>query len=171
MRFPDTPFMKRTFDLINPARQPPILNPPPKMIPYIFEQPNSFLYFNGSRTANVSPLPPNPFNISPMYVPETLLRAGQPADSINAVMAAPRQLFVDNDLATAMQKLYVQYDQYSMRSWMEKNGFSSSGINYCETLDKSTGWYDRALTENVLESVAFDWPAKGGDEISWWCFE
>jgi hypothetical protein len=141
------------------------------MIPYIFQmtEPYTFLYYNGNRTANVPTLPANPFHISSQYVPSNLLAPGEPASSINEVLAAPRQLFVDNKIEPAMEKLYAQYDQYSMRSWMEYNNFSSSGINYCETLDKSTGWYDRALTETVLESLAFDWP--GGDDIDWKCFE
>jgi hypothetical protein len=107
--------------------------------------------------ANVPTLPANPFNISSEYFPSNLLAQGEPLNSINTVLAAPRQLFVDNKIEPAMQKLYAQYDKYSMRSWMEYNNFSSSGINYCETLDKSTGWYDCALTETVLKSLAEGW--------------
>lgn len=168
MRFPDSPFMKRTFDLVN--RQPPILTSPPEMIPYIFEAPNTYLYFNGVQTANVSTLPPNPFDISPSYVPASVLAAGQPAAIIDAALDEPRQLFVTNKIQDAMTQLYETYDQYSMRSWLESRGLSSSAINYCETLDKSTGWYDRALTETVLESLAFNWPGPG-PAIQWKCFE
>jgi hypothetical protein len=45
-------------------------------------------------------------------------------------------------------------------------------INWCETFDKSTGWYDRALTEQVSEALAF---AKAGSQtigdVEWKCFE
>ena len=31
---------------------------------------------------------------------------------------------------------------------MFQNDMESKAINWCETLDKSTGWYDQALTES-----------------------
>jgi hypothetical protein len=175
MRFPDSPFMKRTFDLVNPSRQPPILTPPPTMIPYSFWAPNTYLYFNGVQTSNVpsqTQLPANPFDISTLYVPKEVLEQGQPKTTIDTALSAPRSLFVTQNvnIQEAMAQLYKGYDQYSMRTWLENQGLSSSAINYCETLDKSTGWYDRALTETVLESLAFEWPG-GGPSIKWYCFE
>lgn len=47
---------------------------------------------------------------------------------------------------------------------------SPQDITWCETLDKSTGWYDRALTETVIENLAFQWP--GSSPVNtWFCFD
>lgn len=55
---------------------------------------------------------------------------------------------------------------------MVEKRIPSSVIKWCETMDRSTGFYDRGLTETVLESVAFDWPEKEkSKEIEWKCIE
>ena len=72
----------------------------------------------------------------------------------------------------------MEYDQYSMKSymagnrsdtrpWLDKEGlmpYPMNVVNWCETFDKSSGWYDRALTETVLETLAFSWD---GEPIDW----
>ena len=42
-------------------------------------------------------------------------------------------------------------------------------INWLETFNKSTGWYDRGFTEMVLEAIAFG--QTGGAVINWMCIE
>ncbi|EUC58754.1 L-amino acid oxidase, partial [Rhizoctonia solani AG-3 Rhs1AP] len=45
-------------------------------------------------------------------------------------------------------------------------------VNWCETFDKSTGWYDRALSETVLESIAFGWqPGPDPPPVDWFCID
>lgn len=51
--------------------------------------------------------------------------------------------------------------------------FLPTFVNWMETFDNSTGAYDRALTEVVLEAVAFGWkpPAETHEGTKWWCIE
>ena len=53
------------------------------------------------------------------------------------------------DVASAMSQLFLSTDKFSMRSYMFSLGMDPRDISWCETLDKSTGWYDRALTEST----------------------
>ncbi|KAG8941291.1 hypothetical protein FRC03_004675 [Tulasnella sp. 419] len=39
-------------------------------------------------------------------------------------------------------------------------------IDWLETMDKSTGWYDRSFAETVLEQMCF---AKNNKDAKWWC--
>lgn len=45
---------------------------------------------------------------------------------------------------------------------------STRVVNWLETFDKSTGWYDRAFTERVLEFIAY---GQTGDAVDWKCIE
>jgi len=61
---------------------------------------------------------------------------------------------------------------------MYLNGMTSKNIDWCETLDKSTGLYDQALTEVVIGGLAFNWPKtllpgpeeKTDPNLGWYCF-
>lgn len=79
-------------------------------------------------------------------------------------------------------KLMMQYDQYSTRAYMSSRHNDAKAeldklglmpyplpvINWLETFDTSTAAYDRALSEAVLESLAFSFPRP---EVEWWCIE
>jgi hypothetical protein len=81
----------------------------------------------------------------------------------------------------------MKYDAYSTRAYMAiaykpskeliKLGMPDGPlptdiINWCETFDKSTGWYDRSLSETVLEAIAFGWsPDPKAAPTQWWCIE
>ncbi|KZS88538.1 FAD/NAD(P)-binding domain-containing protein [Sistotremastrum niveocremeum HHB9708] len=169
MRFPDTPYMKRTFDLVRNRGLQNI-----KLIDFAFSSDNTFACYNGVNIITSGPnfSAPDPFNIKD-YVPANF-RSPKDVNTFLSKIAIdePRQLFLKNNIQTALELLYKNYDSYSMRSWlMAKFQLSSSTINWLETLDKSTGWYDRGLIENVLESLAFDWPgATPGKPVAWHCF-
>jgi len=76
-----------------------------------------------------------------------------------------------------MQQMYQKYDKYSMRSYLfqlQNPSVSTADAHYMETLDKSTGWYDRALTETAIETLAFAWPPSSlpdGFDGKWRCFD
>ena len=42
-------------------------------------------------------------------------------------------------------------------------------VNWLETFDKSTGWYDRGLTETVSETIAFG--QAGDGVVNWTCIK
>ncbi|KAG2125132.1 hypothetical protein DEU56DRAFT_962934 [Suillus clintonianus] len=45
-------------------------------------------------------------------------------------------------------------------------------VNWCETFDKSTGWYDHVLSETVLEAIAFGWhTGPDGPPTQWFCID
>ncbi|KAH7912672.1 hypothetical protein BJ138DRAFT_750069 [Hygrophoropsis aurantiaca] len=84
---------------------------------------------------------------------------------------------------TGWDKL-MEFDQYSTRAYMalkyipsDKLGIPKKNlpvdvINWCETFDKSTGWYDRSLAETVLEAVAFGWqPGPDPPPTTWHCID
>ena len=202
MRFPDSPFMKRTFDLARNRG----LNV--KLIPYIMQMveptPNTLLYYNFSRVHNQAPsVVPDPFNVS-SYVADPDLRTPEGVSKrVSEVIQPFRDYFrhvegQTTDIAASMNLLFQETNQFSMRSYMFQNQMTGKAINWCETLDKSTGWYDRALTEStslghltrlllitiavttaVIESLAFNWPStplpgpeeKKNPNDGWFCFE
>ncbi|KIM24008.1 hypothetical protein M408DRAFT_17753 [Serendipita vermifera MAFF 305830] len=79
----------------------------------------------------------------------------------------------------------MKFDGYSTRSYMttrykpspelrEKYNLPNAHlptdvVNWMETFDKSTGWYDRALSETVLEAIAFGWPDPSS--VKWYCLK
>ena len=137
MRFPDTPFMKRTLDLIE-KRSLGV-----KKIPYIFTSQNErrfYPYETGS------------------YVPQVYTDIG--AETILSNVLGPfRAPFAQNPLQIeqALHDLFA-FDHLTTRTLMLQS-YPSSVVEWCETKEDSTGAYDRALTETVLDSVAFNWPS------------
>ena len=152
MRFPDTPFMKRTFDL---ARN---RNLTLTLIPYILQMiapsANTWLLYNNARASNQVPsVTDDPFGVSSYITDSTLRTPAGVSAKVEEVLQPFRDLFRTSpagtpDMASAMDVLFEQTNNYSTRSYMFQNGTSADDINWCETLDKSTGWYDRAFTES-----------------------
>ena len=152
MQFPDTPFMKRVFDLVRNRG----LNV--KLIPFIRQMvdlPHTFLYYNSNRVNNRAPsVSPDPFSVS-KYINNPNIRTPEGVSSTLSEVIQPfRDYFrpVDGktpDIGTAMDQLLKETNNFSMRSYMLQKGITSKDINWCETLDQSTGWYDRALTEST----------------------
>lgn len=152
MRFPDTPFMKRTFDLARNRG----LNL--KLIPYIVQMvnpPNTWLFYNNARVNNQdSSITGDPFDIQG-YVTDQSLTTPQGAHKRVAEILQPfrdlfrpRQKMPPPDIADAIRTLFEETDKFSVRSYMFVNGMSDQDVHWCETLDKSgTGWYDRSLTQ------------------------
>lgn len=191
MRFPDTKFMARTFDLAHNKLQPGAV----KLIPYKFvdkpnpvQPPNTFTYYNGLRLPR--DVPPinigDPYNINdpdghnPGYLPPPWEGFANP-DVINDYLHSPKYGLLSylksafyrhpKDLELAMKLTIEQYDQWSMRTYLsEANNLPPQVINLFETFDKSTGWYDRALMETICEDLAFNWLGKA-EELHWYCFE
>jgi hypothetical protein len=83
----------------------------------------------------------------------------------------------------------MKYDSYSARSYMthvyepsesflqSHPGFPEAHlptvvVNWMESLDKTTGWYDRALTTTILEEMAFGFTTReNADPVKFWCLE
>jgi len=154
MRFPDTPFMKRVFDLAENR------NLPVKLIPYIMQMveptPNTFLFYNNSRVNNQdSSITGDPFNVSSYVTDQDLTTPQGVAQKVASEIQGFRDMFRSNpgrpppNIATEMAVLFEMTNQYSMRSHMLSLSMDPRDINWCETLNKSTGSYDRALTQGA----------------------
>ena len=146
----------------------------------------TFLYFNDERyqVPAVNPNPPN-FNARAMGVESEYISVG--VDKIVGDVVTPFARMIMQDLELDTDRgwdIMKKNDAYSLRAYMSFKYIPSVNlelppmhlttnvINWCETFDKSTGWYDRALTEQVLEALAF---ARVGaqtfGEVEWKCFE
>ncbi len=76
-------------------------------------------------------------------------------------------------------------DKYSTRAYMclayepspelglPKGPLSTDVVNWLEAFDKSTGWYDRAFAETILEAIAFGWNPVDDPMVRtpWFCIE
>jgi len=146
MRFPDTPFMARTFDLARNRKLSVTL------IPYTIQADNTFLCYNGTSVySQDSNLTADPFNVS-SCVSQGLTQPKEVAAQVAKMIDPFRNYFMPGNspnIETAMAQLFTDTNRFSMRSFMLERGMRSNDINWCETLDKSTGWYDRALTEST----------------------
>ncbi|KAG1808022.1 uncharacterized protein BJ212DRAFT_1303210 [Suillus subaureus] len=81
-------------------------------------------------------------------------------------------------------KYMMNFDHYSTCAYMQLKYIPSPSlglpnkslltdvVNWCETFDKSTGWYDHAFSETILEAVAFGWhPGPNPPPMQWFCIE
>lgn len=154
MRFPDTAFMKRTFDL---ARNRGLKDV--KLIPYIMEMvdpPNTWLFYNNARVNNHdSSVAGDPFGVKGYVADKTLTTPQAVSKKVTEVLQPFRDLFrppspgqSPPDIAASMKTLFEETDKFSMRTYMlVMKGMDPKDVNWCETLDKPTGWYDRSLTQ------------------------
>ncbi|KAL5496076.1 hypothetical protein ACEPAH_3169 [Sanghuangporus vaninii] len=178
MRFPKTPLMNPVFKLFNRLG----IWEKDKLIPYIFESPNSMLYYNSVLVQHDKHRGnPEDFGISDITGhtwPELVKNVVDPfaeklAEDVNAG-------------GKAGWELLMKYDKYSTRAYMAGNRsdalpeldklglmpYSLEAVSCCETFDKSTAWYDRGLSETVIETLAFAWPESDLDrEIKWFCVD
>ena len=152
-----------------------------QLIPYYFKsdkQPG-FQYFNGIR-ARIGE--GNSFDAPALGINSTLIGIGVTNIVNDAIGPFARVLFDDlqNHTNTGWATM-MRNDAYSTRAYLSFKYIPSASfglepehlvtrvINWLETFDKSTGWYDRALTETVLEAIAFG--EAGDGQVDWKCIE
>ncbi|KIJ33672.1 hypothetical protein M422DRAFT_182968 [Sphaerobolus stellatus SS14] len=174
--------MKRLGELIN------YLGLQDKLIPYYLSvAPGtgpSYKCYNGVQTANVIPLPD--FKAKEVGVSQEYLAAG----SENIMFDVYHKFLVklQQDIETEGEdgwKYLQTFDTYSLRAYLAiayepslhlnlpvKKGLPTDVINWLETFGNSTSSFDRALSEAVLDSMAFN---EFGDElgvkVNWTCFD
>jgi hypothetical protein len=165
MRFPDTPFMKRTFDLAE-NRGLKV-----KLIPHIIQMvkpPNTRLFFNNVRINNQdSSVTGDPFNIASYIDDPDLLTPQGVSKKVGEAIQPFRDMFRASpgqraDIAITIDRLFKDTDKLSMRSYMFEGGMNAKGIHWCETIDGATGLYDRSLAESewldtVCRFLAITW--------------
>lgn len=191
MRFPETNIMTRVFHLFRSV----YLNSDgikleDKMIQYKFadspkqrEPPkgNTFRLFNGIRfRAKDLPKDGDPFlfgrarggDVHQDYIDigasKLFSDAVKPfADAILSDMANHPQH--DSKCEAGFRNL-MRFDQYSTRGYLSDcKKIEPTAISWMETMTFSTGWFDRALSETVFETLCFG--SNGPLDINWYCLE
>lgn len=168
MRYPNTTFMKRTFDLVSR------LNMTNKFITYLRKNDNAFLCYNGvsmtKEEAAAKPRSEDMFRVSKANggnIPPEFLDKG--TDQVWEALGPLRQLFVEYPFDEAQKRL-MEYDGYSVRSYLTLvKHFPTDVVNWFETVEARTGLFDQALTETILASLVFNDP--NVKDIDWYCFE
>ncbi|KAJ3510580.1 hypothetical protein NLJ89_g4592 [Agrocybe chaxingu] len=155
-----------------------------KLLPYYFKSNGSpgFQYFNGVRARIGDGAD---FDAPSLGIADQFIKNGVTAivDDVVGKFAAG----IYEDLKTGGEEGWqdmMAHDAYSTRAYMAfkyipspsldlpEAHFSTRVINWCETFDKSTGWYDRALTETVLEAIAFgEQPEEVRNKVNWRCID
>lgn len=152
MRFRNTTFMKRTFDLLENR------NLGLKLIPYIREMvdpPNTWLYFNGVRVNNRDKtVTGDPFDVKDYVKDQDLTTQQGVLNKIAEVIQPFRDLFRPTrdepppDITTTMNTLFEETNEFSTRTYMLTiKNMDPKDVNWCQTLDNSTGTYDLAFTQ------------------------
>ncbi|KAI0343917.1 amine oxidase [Trametopsis cervina] len=181
MRFPKTPFMRRTFNLI--ASLNAAVKGSVRLIPFHNSSAGSegYQFFNNVHYPRILPEGATnvkyPYNIA-TYVPEDYAWVRNPLSMrvrMNTIMKELRRGLLpgSSDLDEFVRGLIREYDPYTMRTYLQyRLRYPTSVINVLETLNGSTGTYDRGLVETILEDIAFDWQREAtGQPIEWFCID
>lgn len=152
------------------------------LLKYIPKTDQGRRYYNGvnARFCNKE----ETFRAKELNVPNPYILAGVDALTTDYIERLTRPLLQDmeNDTVDGWKDFKNLYDRHSTRSYLQfvhvpcqelqvqfgvpATGLPTAVINWMETFDTSTGAYDRALTETVLEAIAF---GVVGDNPEWRC--
>ncbi|KAI6143742.1 hypothetical protein BKA82DRAFT_2424013 [Pisolithus tinctorius] len=143
-----------------------------KLIPYHFEAREGynlkpgFYYFNGVRE-RISDKPGS-FHADQLGVAPSYIKAGTDAIHTDVIEPFARLLIADIEQGKKEGwRVMMANDSYSLRAYMSFKYIPSVNldlppqhlhhkvVNWCELLQSSTKWYDRALSEEIFESLAF----------------
>ena len=125
---------------------------------------NTFSFFNNSRINNGdSSVTDDPFNVSG-YIDDPNLATSQGVSrKVLEALQPFRDLFRAKlgrqlpDIEKGMRRVFELTNLFSMRSYMSQVlRMSARDINWCETLDRATGWYDTALAESTWLNIYVD---------------
>jgi hypothetical protein len=159
-----------------------LLNVP--LLPYVYKNDQGLMYFN--RLHSTIKDKKFDFNAEALGIPESFRTAG--VDAIcNDYLKEPVKILMDNTGADGWETFKAEYDKYSTRSYLQfkykpseelrkdypnlpDDYLPTSVIDWLETFDKSSGWYDRAFSETVLEAIAFG-TAPEMEPPEWYCIE
>jgi hypothetical protein len=161
--------MKRVFHLVrgDPKRgiEPKV---DVKLIKYNIEDKSTFLYYNSYRYKRSDSFDRDPFHTNGLISTSADLSPTAVGKVIDDILEDFRLPFSGQEkpMDELVADLFEKADKYTMRSFLLSTGIPGPAITYYETLQDSTGSYDRALTETILESLAFDWPTKKKEDLA-----
>jgi len=156
--------MKRLFDLFNcEALNPGLAS---DLVPYIFNDPNTFRLYNGTRYKQdkvpVAPVDAFKYSIrAGGNVEQDFINGGYQKVYDEAMSGFIKDIL--NDPEAGIRKL-MRFDQYSVRGYMaDCLKLPGPIIDWCETMNRSTGGYDLSLTQTVLNMLPFS-----GGGVDWY---
>lgn len=191
MRFPKIASMRRIFHLFDyePLNTNGIALKK-KLNPFLYVgggNNNSIYSYNGVTLRQNAVPPGDPFKAKDVILdtqPDPYIAAGTTAimDDVIGRFAIPLLKDLETGKTDGWDKL-MKYDKFSARAYMCREYTRSFGlnipdgplptdvINWIETFDTSTGGFDRALSEAVLEAMAFGWHPDGENapRTDWYC--
>jgi hypothetical protein len=156
-----------------------------RLTPFIFFNNNTFFDYNGVTVRRSAMPDADPFKAQQVLVTphkQAYIAAG--VTKIVDDVIGPFAAALLDDLKTGSNegwKKLLAKDFHSTRSYMAveyepspklnlpKGPLPGDVINWLETFDKSTGWYDRSLSETVLEAIAFGWQPNSTRPTDWFC--
>ncbi|KAI6141922.1 hypothetical protein BKA82DRAFT_961792 [Pisolithus tinctorius] len=160
-----------------------------RLIPYYYKAREGFnlkpgfYYFNGVRE-RISDKPGS-FRAEELGVSASYVKAG--TDAISSDVVEPFARMLTEDIKQRKKegwKMMMANDSYSVRAYMSFKYIPSvhlllppqhlpnKVVNWCELLENSTKAYDRALTEEVFDSLAFASVNESDfGDVDWMCFE
>jgi monoamine oxidase len=154
-------------------------------IPYIIRHDNNIMYYNNVRRYNDEGLKCDPFRFGEKYngngsVPQDY--ADKPFSCLLDMVYEPLIKILRRDINEGFRML-MKLDHLSTRAFLRSfksqipeaytshnrdllktNGYPETVVSWLETMDSSTGLYDQALTETIMDT--FDFEAK-----DWVCIE
>jgi len=186
MRFPETPIMKRVFDLFkyDKLKAPDGVQIDKKRIEYFFDckDKNGIQYYNGRRKRlNAETVDPDFFMAAEVGVDDVYIKAGR--DKIYADVIGPFVKLLLKDMTEGGDegwKNLMGVDSHSTRSYMthtyvpsaefreefeelpENEGLPTDVVNWMETYSMTTSWFDRAFATTILEEMAFGYGSGTG---------
>ncbi|KAF5664690.1 l-amino acid oxidase [Fusarium heterosporum] len=178
MRFPQIPFMERTFDLFKRTKVP--------LIKYYLD--------GGSQCPKLfndtlfEPGVPDPYRVSKAnggHVPDKWISKDIAGDAF-----LPYKEALKDDFQKGWEKL-MEADAFSTREYLKVGGpegkeqkYDFFTVQWAETQNTSTNLFDQAFSESVMDSLDFDYPAtewvvdpETGEkkevkkEVEWFCIE
>ncbi|KIP03625.1 hypothetical protein PHLGIDRAFT_77283 [Phlebiopsis gigantea 11061_1 CR5-6] len=172
MRFPDTPIMKPVFDLFKELQRAGEL----KLLDYYFND------LKGTSTACYDDITVTRTTVQQQQDPWQISKW----KALTTYAVKPFWDKLVEDVKSGSDegwRLMMKYDKYSMRAYISGNRsdntsfldperrfpYSVPVVQKCETFDMSTGGFDRALTEVVLDYLDFSWD--GQTDIRWYCVD
>lgn len=175
MRFPDINIMTRLFHLFS------YLNLSASVVPYYLtaKENNGYLLYNNVRVRQNALPTGDIFDAGNTGIDISYILAGHQNiidDVVKPFVVALQQDLLDG--GTAGWDMLQVNDGYSLRAYMSfkyipdpqlqipLTHLPAEVVNWCETMGDSTGAYDRALSEIVLDALAF-----GDTNFEWKCIE
>ncbi|RYP09077.1 hypothetical protein DL764_001498 [Monosporascus ibericus] len=164
MRYPDIPTMRRVFDLFRRTKMP--------LIKYCFQGGDECPKFFNDRHNVAGRRDPYCVGVSSGGTV-----ADDVVDDVEEVLDeafGPYKRALADDFESGFEKL-MAVDDFSTREYLRRGGSDGTGrhhdfhsIQWMETQNTSTGLFDQAFSESVMDSFDFD---NSVGEIEWRCIE